>query len=65
MSCRFNKKYETNETKEPKVATITDEDRKPKVIKEPGTTEKPSKKNEKKRLRDGLGCHHFKRVNHN
>ena len=47
MFCRFNKKSETNETKEPKVVTITEE-HKPKVIKEPGTTGKPSKKTKRK-----------------
>jgi hypothetical protein len=46
MFCRFNKKAKTNE---PKVATVTVE-RKPKVIKEPGTTEKPSKKIKRKDL---------------
>ena len=49
MFCRFNKKSKTNETKESKVAMIT-EKRKLKVIKEPETTEKPSKKMKRKGL---------------
>lgn len=47
MFCRFNKKSETNETKRTKVATVTEE-HKPKVVKEPGTTGKPSKKMKRK-----------------